>query len=67
MTPEKGRYQAYSRVKSRIERKGGIKEISRLDQPIFIANVNYHVGHWVAVYTAKEQGFFEEEGLTHYE
>ncbi|HZD40714.1 MAG TPA: ABC transporter substrate-binding protein [Terriglobales bacterium] len=37
------------------------------DQPLLIANVNYHVGHWVAIYTAEEQGFFKEEGLTAYE
>src|SRR5438094_10210666 len=38
-----------------------------LDQPLLIANVNYHVGHWVAIYVAEEQGFFKEEGLTRYE
>jgi ABC-type nitrate/sulfonate/bicarbonate transport system substrate-binding protein len=41
--------------------------MSTLDQPLLIANVNYHVGHWVAIYVAEEQGFFKEEGLTHYE
>jgi ABC-type nitrate/sulfonate/bicarbonate transport system substrate-binding protein len=41
--------------------------MSTLDQPILIANVNYHVGHWVAIYVAEEQGFFREEGLSHYE
>jgi ABC-type nitrate/sulfonate/bicarbonate transport system substrate-binding protein len=41
--------------------------MSTLDQPILIANVNYHVGHWVAIYVAEEQGFFGQEGLTRYE
>src|SRR5439155_10350947 len=41
--------------------------MSVLDQPLLIANVNYHVGHWVAIYVAEEQGFFKEEGLTRYE
>ena len=41
--------------------------MSALDQPLLIANVNYHVGHWVAIYAAEEQGFFKEEGLTRYE
>jgi len=41
--------------------------MSTSDQPLLIANVNYHVGHWVAVYVAEEQGFFKEEGLTRYE
>src|ERR1044071_9279133 len=41
--------------------------MSALNQPILIANVNYHVGHWVAIYVAEEQGFFKEEGLTRYE
>jgi ABC-type nitrate/sulfonate/bicarbonate transport system substrate-binding protein len=37
------------------------------EQNILIANVNYHVGHWVAIYVAEEQGFFKEEGLARYE
>jgi hypothetical protein len=37
--------------------------MSTLDQPILIANSNYHVGHQVAIFVAKEQGFFSEEGL----
>jgi ABC-type nitrate/sulfonate/bicarbonate transport system substrate-binding protein len=37
------------------------------DQSILIANVNYHVGHWVAIYVAEEQGFFKEEGLARYD
>src|ERR1041384_4067213 len=41
--------------------------MSILQQNILIANVNYHVGHWVAVYVAEEQGFFKEEGLKSYE
>ena len=41
--------------------------MSTLDQPLLIANVNYHVGHWVAIYVAEEQGFFKQEGLTRYE
>jgi ABC-type nitrate/sulfonate/bicarbonate transport system substrate-binding protein len=41
--------------------------VSILDQSLLIANVNYHVGHWVAIYVAEEQGFFKEEGLTRYE
>lgn len=41
--------------------------MSILDQAILIANVNYHVGHWVAIYLAEEQGFFKQEGLEHYE
>jgi ABC-type nitrate/sulfonate/bicarbonate transport system substrate-binding protein len=41
--------------------------MSGLDQPLLIANVNYHVGHWVAIYVAEERGFFKEEGLSRYE
>ena len=41
--------------------------MSVLDQSLLIANVNYHVGHWVAIYVAQEQGFFKEEGLARYE
>ena len=41
--------------------------MSTLDQPILIANSNYHVGHQVAIFVAEEQGFFREEGLTKYE
>lgn len=41
--------------------------MSALDQPLLVANVNYHVGHWIAIYVAEEQGFFKEEGLTRYE
>ena len=41
--------------------------MSTLDQPILIANSNYHVGHQVAIFVAAEQGFFREEGLREYE
>ena len=41
--------------------------MSTVDQPLLIANVNYHVGHWVAIFVAEEQGFFKEEGFTRYE
>ena len=41
--------------------------MSILDQSLLIANVNYHVGHWVAIYVAEEQGFFKQEGLARYE
>jgi hypothetical protein len=41
--------------------------MSTLDQPLLIANVNYHVGHWVAIYVAEEQGFFKQEGLSRFE
>src|ERR1043166_1394129 len=41
--------------------------MSTLDQSLLIGNVNYHVGHWVAIYVAEEQGFFKQEGLTRYE
>ena len=41
--------------------------MSTLDQPILIANSNYHVGHQVAMAVAEEQGFFKEEGLQQYE
>jgi ABC-type nitrate/sulfonate/bicarbonate transport system substrate-binding protein len=41
--------------------------MSTLDQPVLIANSNYHVGHQVAIFVAEEHGFFREEGLTNYE
>jgi len=37
--------------------------MSTTDQPLLIANSNYHVGQQVAVYVASEQGYFKEEGL----
>jgi NitT/TauT family transport system substrate-binding protein len=40
--------------------------MSTLDQPLLIANSNYHVGHQVAIFVAEEQGFFREEGLKEY-
>ena len=41
--------------------------MSTLDQPILIANSNYHVGHQVAIAVAKEQNYFAEEGLKEYD
>ena len=41
--------------------------MSTLDQPLLIANSNYHVGHQIAIFVAEEQGFFREEGLREYE
>jgi ABC-type nitrate/sulfonate/bicarbonate transport system substrate-binding protein len=41
--------------------------MSTLDQPLLIANSNYHVGQQTSVRIAEEQGFFREEGLTQYE
>lgn len=41
--------------------------MSTLDQPLLIANSNYHVGHQIALFVAQEQGFFREEGLKEYE
>ncbi len=41
--------------------------MSTLDQPLLIANSNYHVGHQVAIFVAEEQKFFREEGLQEYE
>jgi ABC-type nitrate/sulfonate/bicarbonate transport system substrate-binding protein len=41
--------------------------MSTLDQPILIANSNYHVGHQIAIFVAKEQGFFSEEGLKEFD
>src|SRR6266404_1751876 len=43
------------------------RTMSTLDQPLLIANSNYHVGHQIAIFVAKEQGFFHEEGLKEYE
>jgi ABC-type nitrate/sulfonate/bicarbonate transport system substrate-binding protein len=37
--------------------------MSTADQPLLIANSNYHVGQQVAVHVAIEQGYFREEGL----
>ena len=41
--------------------------MSTLDQPILIANSNYHVGHQVAIAVATEQSYFADEGLKEYE
>ena len=41
--------------------------MSTLDQPLLIANSNYHVGHQIAIFVAEEQGFFNQEGLKEYE
>jgi len=41
--------------------------MSTLDQPLLIANSNYHVGHQIAIFVAKEHGFFDQEGLKEYE
>jgi ABC-type nitrate/sulfonate/bicarbonate transport system substrate-binding protein len=43
------------------------KGMSTLDQPLLIANSNYHMGHQIAIFVAKEQGFFQEEGLKEFE
>ena len=40
--------------------------MSALDQPLLIANCNYHVGHQMSFRAAEEQGFFRDEGLTNY-
>lgn len=40
--------------------------MSTLDQSVLVANVNYHVGHQVAIRVAEERGFFHEEGFTKY-
>ncbi|HEY1371570.1 MAG TPA: ABC transporter substrate-binding protein [Candidatus Binatia bacterium] len=37
--------------------------MSALDQPLLVANSNYHVGHQIAIFVGKEQGFFREENL----
>jgi len=40
--------------------------VSALDQPLLVANSNYHVGQQMSVRIAQEQGFFEQEGFTNY-
>lgn len=40
--------------------------MSGLDQPLVIANSNYHVGQERSWRAAEEQGFVKEEGLAHY-
>jgi ABC-type nitrate/sulfonate/bicarbonate transport system substrate-binding protein len=41
--------------------------MSTLDQPILIANSNYHVGHQIGIFVAKEQDFFRDEGLREFD
>ena len=41
--------------------------MSTLDQPLLIANSNYHVGQQMAIVVADKQGFFQEEGFTSYD
>ena len=40
--------------------------MSALDQPLLIANSNYHVGQQIAIRVAEEQGYFRAEGFTNY-
>ncbi|HEY3304797.1 MAG TPA: ABC transporter substrate-binding protein [Candidatus Binatia bacterium] len=40
--------------------------MSALDQPLLIANSNYHVGHQIAIFVAEEQRFFRDEKLGAY-
>ena len=40
--------------------------MSALDQPLLVANCNYHVGHEITVRVAEYQGFFRGEGFTNY-
>lgn len=40
--------------------------MSALDQPLLIANSNYHVGHQIAIFVAEEQGFFRDENFESY-
>jgi ABC-type nitrate/sulfonate/bicarbonate transport system substrate-binding protein len=37
--------------------------MSTLDQPLLIANSNYHVGQQTSIRVAEEQGYFQQEGL----
>jgi hypothetical protein len=41
--------------------------MSTLDQPLLIANSNYHIGQQVAVIVADKQGFFREERFDNYD
>ena len=41
--------------------------MSSLDQPLLIANSNYHVGQQMSIRVAEEQGYFRDEGLAAYE
>jgi hypothetical protein len=40
--------------------------MSGLDQPLLIANSNYHVGHQIAIAVAEEEGFFRDDGFRRY-
>jgi ABC-type nitrate/sulfonate/bicarbonate transport system substrate-binding protein len=40
--------------------------MSGLDQPLLIANSNYHVGHQTSIRIAEERGYFRDEGFTNY-
>jgi ABC-type nitrate/sulfonate/bicarbonate transport system substrate-binding protein len=40
--------------------------MSSLDQPLLIANSNYHVGQQMSIRVAEEQGYFREEGFASY-
>ncbi len=40
--------------------------MSALDQPLLIANSNYHVGHQIAIFVAEEQKYFHEEKFGEY-
>jgi ABC-type nitrate/sulfonate/bicarbonate transport system substrate-binding protein len=40
--------------------------MSGLDQPLLVANSNYHVGQQTSIRVAEEQGFFREEGFENY-
>lgn len=41
--------------------------MSTLDQPLLLANCNYHVGHQIAMGVAREQGYFREEGFNQFD
>ncbi len=47
------------------DREGGLN-VSGVDQPLFIAQSGYHVGHMRSWRPAEEQGFVREEGLERY-
>jgi len=40
--------------------------MSALDQPLLIANSNYHVGHQIAIFVAEVRGFFRDEHFESY-
>jgi NMT1/THI5 like len=41
--------------------------MSSLDQPLLLANSNYHVGQQMSIRVAEEQGYFRDEGLAAYD